>query len=68
MRFYRFTFHADGKAQYSTDHQFEDDLDALDAARLLSDLFSIEIWDGARLIAHVKKGNEPLNAQDPVSG
>jgi len=68
MRSYRFTFRSDGKKQYSTDHQFKDDLDALDAARLLSEYFSIEIWDGAKLIAHVKKGNEPLNAQDPSSG
>ena len=68
MRSYTFTFRANGKAEYSTDHQFSDDLDALDAARLLSGDFSIEIWEGTKLVAQVKKGNEPLNAQDRSSG
>ena len=68
MRSYKFTFRSDGDVAYSTDHQFKDDLDALDAARLLSEYFSIEIWDGTKLIANVKKGNAPLNVQDRVSG
>ena len=42
----------------------EDDLAALAEGVRRSEKWSIEIWDGARLVARVKPGNAPLDATD----
>jgi len=64
---YRFRFRS-GQAAFERDHQFRDDLDALDAAIGQSDTSDVEIWHEGKLIARVKKGNAPLTERDRVSG
>ena len=41
-----------------------DDLDALAEAERRSVTHTIEVWDGDRKVARVKKGNLPLTAED----
>jgi len=49
--------------------EFDDDLDALEAAEhLAADGHAVDVWAGDKLIAQVKKGNEPLNVKDAHSG
>jgi hypothetical protein len=64
---YRFDFRLDGAVLHSAEHQFDDDLDALDEAARLSEDFEIEIVSGERFVARVKKGDEPLSARDAKS-
>ena len=45
-----------------------DDLAALAEAERHSKTHSIEIWDGDRRVARVKKGNSPLTAIDRLAG
>jgi len=35
------------------DHDFEDDLAALEHARMLADGYAIGVWEGARCVAYV---------------
>ena len=44
-----------------------DDLGALEAAEKLCTIHMIEIWQGNRRIARVKKGNVPLGIEDSQS-
>lgn len=44
-----------------------DDLDALAEAERLCEHNDVEVWDQSRLVARVKAGNAPLNAQDHLS-
>ena len=46
------------------DHEFGDDLDALDAARNLSDEHTIEVYSASRFVARVKQGDEPIHVKD----
>ena len=64
---YRFRFRS-GQSAIERDHQFRDDLDALDAAIVQSDTSDVEIWQAGKLIERVKKGNAPLTEKDRVSG
>ena len=64
---YRFRFRS-GHNAFERDHQFRDDLDALDAAIGQSHNSDVEIWQAGKLIARVKKGNAPLTEKDRVSG
>ena len=41
-----------------------DDLDALAQGERRAGLNEVEIWQGARLVARIKLGNAPLDAQD----
>lgn len=41
-----------------------DDLDALEKAEKLCEIYAVEIWQGVRRVAQVKKGNVALNASD----
>jgi len=45
-----------------------DDLDALTEAEKLSVTHTIEVWDGMRKVARVKKGNAPVAASDRLGG
>lgn len=45
-----------------------DDLDALAEAERLSVTHTIEVWDGDRRVARVKKGNVPLSVNDRLGG
>ena len=45
-----------------------DDLDALAEAERRSATHTIEVWDGDRRVARVKKGNVPLIAGDILRG
>ncbi|MBN9546269.1 MAG: hypothetical protein J0I19_12405 [Alphaproteobacteria bacterium] len=45
-----------------------DDLDALAEAEKLSLTHTIEVWDGVRKVARVKKGNVPPVSMDRLGG
>jgi hypothetical protein len=45
----------------------QDDLDALDEAERLCLYHDIEVWEGTRKVARVKKGNAPLVPEDRQS-
>ena len=47
---------------------FGDDLDALEAAEDLAEHCYVDVWAGERLVAQVKKGNEPLSVKDAHAG
>ena len=44
--------------------EYGDDLDALAAAENLAALCKVDVWSGERLVAQIKKGNEPLNVNN----
>lgn len=44
-----------------------DDLAALDEAEKICQAYAMEIWQGARCVARVKKDNAPLDATDRMS-
>jgi len=44
-----------------------DDLEALNEAERLCETHTIEVWDGDRRVARVKKGNAPLVPEDRQS-
>jgi hypothetical protein len=48
-------------------HAANDDLAALLEAERLSASHTIEVWEGNRLVAKVKKGNVPLSESDRQS-
>lgn len=53
-----------GRIAFAHEIACRDDLDALaEGERCCADN-ALEIWDGARLVARIKQGNIPLNAQD----
>ena len=68
MPCYRFHFHFNGKVLYSAEHEFADDLEALDTARRLAREYEIEVLNGERFVARVKTGDQPLNVRDLRSG
>lgn len=45
-----------------------DDLAALSEAERLSATHTIEVWDGARKVARVKRGNRALASTDRLAG
>ena len=65
---YRFAFlDGDGGVLLFEDHRFVDDVTALECAVVLSSDHAIEVWDGKRRVAMVKKGHAPLNEFDKES-
>src|SRR6266404_3539029 len=64
MALYQFRFFSDSSFLYETRHDFDDDLDALDAAKLFSKTCQIEIWNAGRRVARVKLNDDPLDVQD----
>ncbi|MEI9932310.1 MAG: hypothetical protein WDM89_17660 [Rhizomicrobium sp.] len=68
MNQYKFYFLDDqGHIFRAQDHLLRDDLDALAAAKKLCNDHIVEVWQGAREVARVKQGDEPLNACDARS-
>jgi hypothetical protein len=66
---YVFIFHTDEDiAVERMEALFVDDLSALEAAENLAEHCRIDVWNGERLVAQIKKGNEPLNVKDAHSG
>jgi hypothetical protein len=66
--FYSFrSFDLQGAVARSQNLACRDDLEALAQGVLRSDKWSIEVWQGARMVARIKRGNTPLNAGDPHS-
>lgn len=45
-----------------------DDLGALEEAERLCTTHTIEIWEGTRRVARVKKGNAAFNPEDRICG
>ena len=69
MGLYILVFHTDDDiAVQRMEALFGDDLDALEAAEHLAEHCKIDVWTGDRLVAQVKKGNEPLSVKDQRSG
>jgi len=69
MGLYILVFHTDEDiAVQRMEALFGDDLDALEAAENLAEHCKIDVWTGDRLVAQVKKGNEPLSVKDQRSG
>jgi hypothetical protein len=66
--FYTFNYSLDGLLIYKTEHEFADDLDALDVAQHLAKDFEIEVVSGDRFVARVKRGDKRLDATDIRSG
>ena len=50
------------------EHEFGDDLEALDAAEALAQRGVVEVWDDHGRVARVKVRDEPALPSDPVSG
>ena len=72
MAAYIFIFHHGEDDDFAVitkvEHQFRDDLDALEAAQRLAEEFAVDVWSGETLVAQVKKGNEALSIEDSHSG
>jgi hypothetical protein len=49
-------------------YMFHDDLGALDEAEKLSITHTIEVWEGSRRVARVKKGNVAFGPEDRICG
>ena len=65
---YRFAFlDSAGAAVLNEAYSFADDVSALESAIDRSASHAIEIWDGGRRVAAVKKGHAPLNEFDRES-
>jgi hypothetical protein len=64
-RFYNLDQH--GHIVKANDLSCSDDLDALKKAKALSADAEIEIWQAARRVARVKRGDAELNQRDRVS-
>jgi len=50
------------------DRACDDDLAALDAAKILSSNYPIELWTGTRLVAHVNRHDANHSAEQAQSG
>jgi hypothetical protein len=68
MGSYKLFLWRDGELTGSLTRDYADDLDAVDAAYDLSHNHAVEIFDGARHVAQVKQGSEPLPGNDSSSG
>ena len=66
MRPYEFRFLSDGLVIWTSQEVFADDLDALEEARLLAVAHDVQVWQVVQLVAHVKRGDEPLGVADPI--
>lgn len=56
-----------GRVLFVRDFPCRDDLEALEEGERTCRLHPVEIWDGARLVARLKKGNAPLATNDRTS-
>ena len=58
----------DGELARKEKRHYADDLDALDAARLLSRDYAVEVYLDNNFVARVKLGDAPLDVGDLRSG
>jgi len=58
----------DGELTRKEERHFADDLDALDAARRLSQDYAVEVYLDNIFVARVKLGDAPLDVGDLQSG
>jgi hypothetical protein len=58
----------EGEIAQSQFHTCADDLDALDKAEALSLVAAVDVWDGARRVLHVKRGNQLATPSDVLPG
>lgn len=68
MALYSLLLFRDGERVRNIDNHYLEDLDALDAAYGVSGGHSVEVWQGARLVARVKQGNAAITVEDRLSG
>lgn len=71
MPLYILVFYPNDDAEFAVGRvnaEFDDDLDALQAAEDVAEFFQVDVWAGEKLIAQVKKGNAPLGVTDAHSG
>jgi hypothetical protein len=64
MELYEFKLVRSGETIASNEPAFRDDLDALDEAVSQAIECDVQVWQGNKKSARVKKGNAPLNARD----
>jgi hypothetical protein len=57
----------DGSSAAKWSVECRDDLDALAAAKSQSGAQALEVWEGGRFVARVKKNDGALNAEDTQS-
>jgi hypothetical protein len=57
-----------GAVTRTMEQEYQDALDALDAAEVLSSDSAVEVWSERGLIARVKKDNKPSGPEDPIPG
>ena len=57
-----------GEVAQSQFHVCADDLDALDKAEALCARNAVDVWDGARRVLHVKRGNLMATPSDGLPG
>jgi len=66
---YRFDLiNVEGEIAQSQFHACADDLDALDKAEALSLVNLVDVWDGARRVLRVKRGNQLATPSDVLPG
>ena len=63
---YELRFLFEGEVIWTTQEMFANDLDALEETAKLAVAHDVQIWQGVRLVVHIKKGDQPLAATDPV--
>jgi hypothetical protein len=68
MSRYKLFLMRDGAPVRQVERECADDLDALAAARDLCAEHAVELWQDDRLIARVKRNDEPLNVRDSALG
>ena len=57
-----------GEIAQSQFYACADDLDALDKAETLSVRNAVDVWDGARRVLHIKRGNQMATPSDGLPG
>jgi hypothetical protein len=57
-----------GAVAKTLEREYNDALDALEAAEALAKESTVEVWSGAHRIAHVNAGNRPSTPNDPLPG
>lgn len=68
MRVYRLNaLDIAGGILFMRNYRCRDDLEALAEGERICTLHQVEVWEGPRLVARLKRGNAPLDARDRTS-
>lgn len=68
MRLYRLNaLDIAGGILFVREHHCRDDLAALAEGERICTLHPVEVWEGPRLVARLKRGNAPLDTRDRTS-